>query len=47
MPSWTGSDEEPFDAATTPASSDLGVVADTFWRFPGVVRSEHCFALAA
>ena len=39
MPSWTGSDEEPFDAATTPASSDLGVVADTFWRLPGVLRS--------
>jgi len=47
MPSWTGSDEEAFDAATTPASPDLGVVADTFWRLPGVTRSEHCFALAA
>src|SRR5690349_2009415 len=47
MPSWTGSDEEPFDAATTPASPDLGVVADTFWRLPGVLRSEHCFAVAA
>src|SRR5215208_6023026 len=47
MPSWTGSDEEPFDRATTPASPDLGVVADTFWRLPGVVRSEHPFAFAA
>jgi aminoglycoside N3'-acetyltransferase len=47
MPSWTGSDDEPFDPATTPASADLGVVADTFWRLPGVVRSKHCFALAA
>ncbi|WP_309890353.1 AAC(3)-IV family aminoglycoside N-acetyltransferase [Archangium sp.] len=47
MPSWTGSDEEPFDPATTPASPDLGVVADTFWRLPGVVRSHHLFAFAA
>jgi aminoglycoside N3'-acetyltransferase len=47
MPSWTGSDEEPFDPASTPASPDLGVVADTFWRLPGVVRSPHLFAFAA
>jgi aminoglycoside 3-N-acetyltransferase len=47
MPSWTGSDEEPFDPRTTPASPDLGIVADTFWRMPGVVRSEHAFAFAA
>jgi aminoglycoside N3'-acetyltransferase len=47
MPSWTGSDEEPFDPRTTPASPDLGIVADTFWRMPGVVRSDHPFAFAA
>lgn len=47
MPSWTGDDETPFDPAFTPASADLGVVADTFWRLPGVVRSDHAFALAA
>jgi aminoglycoside N3'-acetyltransferase len=47
MPSWTGSDEEPFDPRTTPASPDLGIVADTFWRMPGVARSEHPFAFAA
>ncbi len=47
MPSWTGNDGEPFDPATTPASPDLGVVADTFWRLPGVVRSGHPFAFAA
>lgn len=47
MPSWTGSDEEPFDPRSTPASADLGIVADTFWRMPGVVRSEHPFAFAA
>ncbi|HEX7181333.1 MAG TPA: AAC(3)-IV family aminoglycoside N-acetyltransferase [Thermoanaerobaculia bacterium] len=47
MPSWTGDDDEPFDPATTPASPDLGVVPDTFWRLPGVVRSNHPFAFAA
>jgi aminoglycoside N3'-acetyltransferase len=47
MPSWTGSDEDPFDPRTTPASPDLGIVADTFWRMPGGVRSEHPFAFAA
>ncbi|MGH7579660.1 MAG: AAC(3)-IV family aminoglycoside N-acetyltransferase [Gemmatimonadales bacterium] len=47
MPSWTGDDEIPFDPATTPAAADLGVVADTFWRLPGVVRGRHCFAFAA
>jgi aminoglycoside 3-N-acetyltransferase-4 len=47
MPSWTGDDEEPFDPAATPASADLGVVADTFWRLPGAMRSAHPFALAA
>ena len=47
MPSWSGSDEEPFDPRTTPASPDLGVVADTFWRLPGVLRSEHLQAFAA
>lgn len=47
MPSWTGNDEEPFDPRKTPASPDLGVVADTFWRLPGVLRSSHCFAFAA
>jgi aminoglycoside N3'-acetyltransferase len=47
MPSWGGDDDAPFDAATTPAARDLGVVADTFWRLPGVVRSAHFFAFAA
>jgi aminoglycoside N3'-acetyltransferase len=47
MPSWTGDDAQPFDAASTPAAGDLGVVADTFWRMPGVVRSSHPFAFAA
>jgi aminoglycoside N3'-acetyltransferase len=47
MPSWTGDDSEPFHPAQTPASADLGVVADTFRRRPGVLRSTHPFAFAA
>jgi len=47
MVSYTGSDDEPFDPRTTPASPDLGVVADMFWRLPGVERSDHPFAFAA
>lgn len=47
MPSWTGNDEIAFDPRTTPASRDLGVVADTFWRQAGVLRSQHAFAFAA
>ena len=47
MPSWTGDDEEPFDPLTTRASPDLGVVADSFWRLPGVLRSSHLQAFAA
>lgn len=47
MPSWTGDDDTPFDPASTAASADLGIVADTFWRQPGVARSEHPFACAA
>ncbi|WP_164012000.1 AAC(3)-IV family aminoglycoside N-acetyltransferase [Pyxidicoccus trucidator] len=47
IPAWTGSDTEPFDPASTPASPDLGVVPETFWRLPGVLRSNHPFAFAA
>lgn len=47
MPSWTGLDDEPFNALTTPSAQDLGVVAQTFWQLPGVVRSDHCQAFAA
>jgi aminoglycoside 3-N-acetyltransferase-4 len=47
MPSWTGDDNAPFDPRSTPASPDLGVVAETFWRLPGVLRSNHLQAFAA
>ncbi len=47
MPSWGGDDDRVFDPATAPADADLGVVADTFWRLPGVRRSAHPFAFAA
>jgi aminoglycoside 3-N-acetyltransferase len=47
MPSWSGDDDQPFDPFTTPASPDLGVVADSFWRLPGVLRSNHLQAFAA
>ena len=47
MPSWSGADGVPFDRRATPASPDLGVVADTFWRLPRVMRSDHVHAFAA
>jgi aminoglycoside N3'-acetyltransferase len=47
MPGWPSSADEPFDPKTTPAAADLGVVADTFWRLPGVLRTDHLFAFAA
>jgi aminoglycoside N3'-acetyltransferase len=47
MPSWSGDDDDPFDPLTTPAPPSLGVVADTYWRLPGVLRSNHFHAFAA
>jgi len=47
MPAWSGQDDEPFDARTTPVAEDLGVVAQTFWRLPDVKRSNHFHAFAA
>jgi aminoglycoside N3'-acetyltransferase len=47
MPSWSGNDNEPFDPRSSPASEDLGIVADLFWHVPGVLRSDHPFAFAA
>ncbi|NIJ64160.1 aminoglycoside N3'-acetyltransferase [Sphingomonas leidyi] len=47
MPSATGDDDAPFDPAATPNRDDLGVVADLFWRMPGVLRSAHFDAVSA
>lgn len=47
MPSWSARDDEPFDPSTTPSADDLGIVAQTFWRQPGVRRSNHFHAFAA
>ena len=47
MPSMTGDDDRPFDPKSTPCI-DLGIVADSFWRLPDVLRSDspHAFAAA-
>jgi aminoglycoside N3'-acetyltransferase len=47
LPSWTDDDDTPFDPLRTPAARALGIVPDTFWRMPGVLRGQHPFALAA
>lgn len=46
MPSMSDDDDHPFDAAQTPCIG-MGVVADTFWRQPGVLRSDSPHAFAA
>src|SRR5918993_4057842 len=46
MPSMTADDDSVFDPRTT-SCIDLGVVADTFWRQPGVARSDNPHAFAA
>jgi aminoglycoside 3-N-acetyltransferase len=45
MPSMSDDDEQPFDRQRTPCLA-MGIVADTFWRMPGVSRSDspHSFA---
>jgi aminoglycoside N3'-acetyltransferase len=47
MPSMSDDDDHPFDARATSCIS-MGVAADTFWRLPGVRRSDspHAFAAA-
>lgn len=47
MPSSADNDDVSFDPRTTPAAPDLGIVAEMFWRQPGVLRSDHPFAFAA
>ena len=46
MPSMSDDDEQPFDPQRTPCAG-MGIVADTFWRMPGVSRSDSPHAFAA
>ena len=46
MPSMTDDDEHIFEPERTPCLG-MGVVADTFWRLPGVLRSDSPHAFAA
>jgi aminoglycoside 3-N-acetyltransferase len=46
MPSMSDDDDHPFDRHATPCLG-MGVVADTFWRLPGVLRSDSPHAFAA
>jgi aminoglycoside N3'-acetyltransferase len=46
MPSMCDDDDVPFDHARA-ACRGVGVVADTFWRMPGVLRSDNPHAFAA
>ena len=46
MPSMADDDDVPFDPGTMPCHA-VGVVADTFWRMPGVLRSDSPHAFAA
>ena len=46
MPSMTDDDDHPFDALNT-SCLGMGVTADTFWRLPGVLRSDSPHAFAA
>ncbi|MGD0806481.1 MAG: AAC(3) family N-acetyltransferase [Anaerolineales bacterium] len=46
MPSMTDDDDHPFDPRKTPCLG-MGIVADTFWRMPGVLRSDRPHAFAA
>jgi aminoglycoside 3-N-acetyltransferase len=46
MPSMSDDDDHPFDPRTTPCLG-MGVVADTFWRTPNVLRSDSPHAFAA
>lgn len=46
MPSMSYDDDHPFEKTVSPCP-EMGVVADTFWRIPGVMRSDNNHAFAA
>jgi len=46
MPSMSDDDDRPFDPGKTPTLG-MGIVADTFWRLAGVLRSDSPHAFAA
>ena len=46
MPSMGDDDDMPFDRTKSPCRA-VGIVADTFWRMPGVLRSDSPHAFAA
>ncbi|HMF42006.1 MAG TPA: AAC(3) family N-acetyltransferase [Polyangia bacterium] len=46
MPSMADDDDQPFDPASS-ACTAMGIVADMFWRLPGVLRSDSPHAFAA
>ncbi|HEY0714126.1 MAG TPA: AAC(3) family N-acetyltransferase, partial [Polyangia bacterium] len=46
MPSMSDDDDNPFDPNSTPCRA-LGITADSFWRQPGVLRSDNPHAFAA
>lgn len=46
MPSMSYDDDHIFDKTTSPCHQ-MGITADTFWRLPGVLRSDNNHAFAA
>jgi aminoglycoside N3'-acetyltransferase len=46
MPSMSDDDDHPFDRERTPCAG-MGIVADSFWRLPRVIRSDSPHAFAA
>jgi aminoglycoside 3-N-acetyltransferase len=46
MPSMSSDDDQPFEPKATPCLW-MGIVAETFWRLPGVLRSDSPHAFAA
>ena len=46
MPSMSDDDDYPFDPRRTPCAG-MGVVAESFWKLPGVLRSDSPHAFAA